>query len=231
MISNELQIEISLGFLCILIGVYILDNVFLGILLSLICCLFLMLYFSEDERMTIQNKGHGIDFPIFETEFLPNSILQDINQEVFVFTGFLFLSTIDEDISVATIRLQSQFNIFHRYSQLGATFIFFSNFEITPAWSNLPEFKQKYILQQSKQHLENFQGVLQEIIPGMKHRFLTIKELKKELAFGPSHQILLDFDYSPDHENTSKNVKRDENSYLAQDLQNPPEIATNIASK
>lgn len=190
-----------------------------------------MVYLSAGERATIQNKNQSIDIPVFEPERLPNTLLLDCNPELYAYTGFLFLSTIDDDISVTTIRLQSQFGIFQGYSQLGATYLLFYKFEIAQSWPNLPEVKQNYVLQQTKQHIENFQGVLHEMIPGTKLKFLTIKELRNEIHLGHSCRTLLNFSPSSDPEITQKAAKTTEISPNVQNFQEPQKITPNLVLK
>ncbi|PWI49411.1 hypothetical protein CEE45_01055 [Candidatus Heimdallarchaeota archaeon B3_Heim] len=189
------------------------------------------MYLSAQERTTFQNKKQGIDIPVYESEMLPNTILLDDDKELYSFTGFLFLSTIDDDISVATIRLQSQFGIFHIYSQLGATYLLFYKYPITQSWPNLPEVKKKYILQQTRQHIENFERVLHEMIPGIKHRFLTIEELREELALGHSHQQLLDFRPSSDPAITQTAVKATDIPSTDHKVQQPQELTPKLVVK
>ena len=179
----------------------IFQNFFFPLILGVVTSISVTLYLSEKERTALESKDQGINLTIYESDYLPNTVLLEKDKSLYAFTGFLFLSTIDEDISVATLRLQSQFGICQSYSQLGSTYLLFYKYEMTSLWENVVETKQTYILQQVKQHMDNFQETLQDMIPGVKLRFLTSRELKHELALGPSLPIPLVFQPSTEEKN------------------------------
>lgn len=194
MVSMEWVIELIAGILPTYIFYKILDNIYIAFIIGFLSFSVTILYFSAKEQGDITSTSQNISNQIYTSDNIPHTLLQDCNPIFYAYSGFLFLSTIEDDTSVATIRLENQFNVFHVNSQLGAMYILPYKVEIGKSWSNTPDVKKKHILQQIKLHIENFHRVLHEMIPGTKLRFLTINELQKELGLSCIHPIPVDFE-------------------------------------
>ncbi len=182
MFAKDEAIDVREGFIVYLLVYTLFRNSIFAASVGVLVAFILAYYRSRITQFDSQRAHRGLKFSIFESKLLPNTVMIDIGQHLYAYTGFLFLSTIEDDISVATLRLQSQFGTSHTYSQLGSLYLLNYKYEITSSWENVPEAKKLYVLQQCNQHITNFQRVLQEMLPGVKFRVLSIDEVMDELV-------------------------------------------------
>ncbi len=192
-------------------------------------------YIGAEFYLIILNRNEIIrgepiaELSLMSADAIPNTLLIDSNQSLYAVTGILFFSTVETEDYLDRLRFQDQFSIIHIESQQGSVYLVIYELLMAQPWTKLGEEQQSYYLKQTCKHLENFQGVLHELIPGFKMRLLSIAEVSEECGLTNTFHKYPTL--SPEIPKQCRNKKQSETSESTFSYTKSPSLKKNLLHK